>query len=137
MPATRTPTADRAGHQPLAERGQRRPGPGPGGAGVHVTPDGWPGDELPSRFGDAIDDRIAEILDEMLDERDAERPHRRLPRMLGVFSLLLALGVSILFRHSTLAVCTIWPSIATVCLAVAWPTRPTRPTRGGRPGRTR
>jgi hypothetical protein len=34
--------------------------------------------------------------------------------------------VSILLRHSTLAVATIWPATATVCLAVAWATSPRR-----------
>ena len=118
MPATRTRIDDHAGLQPAGEIGQPRPGPGPAELG--------PEDELLSRFGDAIDDRIADVLEEMLAERDAERQRRRLPRALGVFSLLLALGVSILLRHSTLAVGTIWPATATVCLAVAWAARPGR-----------
>lgn len=118
MPATRTRIDDHTGLRPAGESGQPRPGPGPAEPGL--------GDELLSRFGDAIDDRIAEILDDVLAERDAGRPHRRLPRALGIFSLLLALGVSILLRHNTLAVGTIWPATATVCLAVAWAARPGR-----------
>ena len=118
MPATRTRIEDHAGLQLASASGQPRPGPGSAGLG--------PEDELLSRFGDAIDDRIADVLEEMLAERDAERPHRRFPRALGIFSLLLALGVSILLRHSTLAVCTIWPATATVCLAAAWAARPGR-----------
>jgi hypothetical protein len=118
MPATRTRIDDHAGLPPAGESGQPRTGPGPAGPG--------PEDEVLSRLGDAIDDRIADVLEEMLAERDDQRPHRRLPRALGVFSLLLALGVTILLRHSTLAVCTIWPATATLCLAAAWPTRPTR-----------
>jgi hypothetical protein len=118
MPATRTRIDDHAGLRPVGEIGQPRPGPGPAELGTE--------DDVLCRFGDAIDDRIAEILDDILAERDAERPRRRLPRALGIFSLLLALGVSILLRHSTLAVCTIWPATATVCLAAAWATRPGR-----------
>ncbi len=35
-------------------------------------------EEFLSHFGDAIDDRIAEILDELLEERNAARAHRGL-----------------------------------------------------------
>jgi hypothetical protein len=118
MPATRTRIDDHAGLPPAGEGGQLRPGSDPAELSTE--------EELLSRFGDAIDDRIADVLEEMLAERDTERPRRRLPRVLGIFSLLLALGVSILLRHSTLAVGTIWPSTATVCLAVAWANRPER-----------
>ena len=118
MPATRTRIDDHAGLRPAGESGQPRPGPSPAGPGT--------GDGLLSGSGDALDDRIAEILDEMLAERDAERPHHRLPRVLAIFSLLLALGVSILLRHNPLAAGTIWPATATVCLAVAWATTPRR-----------
>jgi hypothetical protein len=118
MPATRTRIDDHAGLRPASGSGQPRPGPGPAELG--------PEDEVLSRFGDAIDDRIAEILDDILAERDAQRPRRRLPRALGIFSLLLALGVSILLRHNALAVGTIWPATATACLAAAWATRPGR-----------
>jgi hypothetical protein len=42
-------------------------------------------EEFLASFGDAIDDRVAEILDELLDERNLGR--RRLP---GMISLVLA-----------------------------------------------
>jgi hypothetical protein len=118
MPATRTRIDDYTGLRPASGSGQPRPGPGPAELG--------PEDEVLSRFGDAIDDRIADVLEEMLAEREAERPRRRLPRALGIFSLVLALGVSVLLRHSTLAVCTIWPATTTVCLTAAWATKPGR-----------
>jgi fatty acid desaturase len=73
-----------------------------------------------SRFGDAIDDRIAEILDELLDQRNPARPPRRLSQMLGGVTLILALAASILLRHNLLAAWTIWPTAATICLAIAW-----------------
>jgi len=76
-------------------------------------------EEFLSRFGDAIDDRIAEILDELLEDRDATRPHRRLPQLLVTVSLILALAASVLLRYSPLAVWTIWPATAGICLTIA------------------
>jgi len=77
-------------------------------------------EELLSRFGDAIDDRIAEILDELLEERNATCPHRRLPQVLGTVGLILALITSVLLRHNALAAWTIWPATVTICLVIAW-----------------
>jgi hypothetical protein len=79
-------------------------------------------EEFLSRFGDAIDDRIAEILDELLEERNATRQHRRLPRVLGTVSLILALAASALLQHSAIAAWTIWPATAVICLVAAWAT---------------
>jgi hypothetical protein len=51
--------------------------------------------EFLSRFGDTIDDRIAEILDELLTERTSARRRWRLPCLLGAIGLILvAVGVS-------------------------------------------
>jgi hypothetical protein len=69
---------------------------------------------------DAIDDRIAEILDKLLDERHAKLPYRRLPYALSALGLVLALIASILLRRSELAIGTIWPSTAAICLAATW-----------------
>ena len=58
-------------------------------------------EEFLSRFGDTIDDRIAEILDELLAERSSARQHWRPPYALGTFSLMLAaLAVSVLALHT-------------------------------------
>ncbi len=73
-----------------------------------------------SYFGDAIDDRIAEIFDELLEERNAARRHRRLPQVLGTAGLVLALITSVLLRHNTPAAWTIWLATATICLVIAW-----------------
>jgi hypothetical protein len=43
-------------------------------------------EEFLARFGDAIDDRVAEILDELLDERNLVRRHQ----LLGMIRLVLA-----------------------------------------------
>jgi len=83
-------------------------------------------EELLSRFGDAIDDRIAEILDEPLEERNATRPHRRLPQVLGTVGLILAVITSVLLRHNALAAWTIWPTTVTICLVIAWTSSPRR-----------
>jgi len=48
----------------------------------HPEPGTWSDEEFLLRFGDLIDDRIAETLDELLEER-AVRPRRRLSKMLG------------------------------------------------------
>jgi hypothetical protein len=73
-----------------------------------------------SQFGDAIDDRIAEILDELLQERNADRPHQRLPKALGAAGLILALITSVHLRHNASAAWTTWPATATICLVIAW-----------------
>ncbi|HUC25299.1 MAG TPA: hypothetical protein VMA73_21545 [Streptosporangiaceae bacterium] len=74
-------------------------------------------DEFLSRFGDAIDDRIAEILDELLTERSSAREHRRLPYPLAALSLILAaLTVTVVLRHSPI-VWVVWPATAVGCVA--------------------
>ncbi len=93
-------------------------------------PDTWsapPSDEeFLSRYGDTIDDRVAEILAELLEERNAARQRRRLPRVLGAVAFLLALAATIPLRHTAIA-WTIWPATAVICLAAAWSTRTRKP----------
>jgi hypothetical protein len=122
MQATRTPAGTASATDPPRHpRGQSPPATRPAGPSTQIL-DIWSGEEFLSRFGDAIDDRIAEILDELLDERNAAHPHRRLPRVLGTVTLILALTASVLLRHSALAAWTIWPATAAVSLAIAWTT---------------
>lgn len=126
MQATRTPAGTApATDTPRHPRGQSPPAPRPAGPSTQIL-DIRSGEEFLSRFGDAIDDRIAEILDELLDERNATHPHRRLPQILGTVTLILALTASVLLRHSALAAWTIWPAIAAISLAIAWTTRTRR-----------
>lgn len=126
MQATRTP-ADTAPatDPPRPSRGQSPPAPRPAGPGTQILGI-QSGEELLSRFGDAIDDRIAEILDELLDERNVPHPHRQRPQVLGTLTLILALTASVLLRHSALAAWTIWPATAAISLAIAWTTRTRR-----------
>jgi hypothetical protein len=100
------------------------------GSGPDRSADRWvPGqaqsaEEFLWRFGDAIDDRVAEIL----DERDTLRP-RPGPRprtSFAVVALLPAVTATILLRHEAAAVCAVWLSAAIACLAV-FTTRPGRP----------
>ncbi len=84
-------------------------------------------EELLDRFGDVIDDRVAEALDEILDERDALAPRWRLHPALAVLALLLAAAASALLRHSAPAVAAVWLSAATICLVAARTARAARP----------
>ena len=123
MQATRTPSAANPRHQGR----QPPPAPSPAGPGtqIHTVRSE---EEFLSRFGDAIDDRIAEILDELLEERNASRPRRRLPQVLSTVGLiLLALITSVLLRHNALAAWTIWPATVTICLVIAWTSSTRRP----------
>jgi hypothetical protein len=67
--------------------------------------------EFPVRLGDAIDDRVAEVVDELLGQRAALRP------ALAGLALFLATVASVMLRHNVVAVCTIWPCTAAIYLA--------------------
>lgn len=84
-------------------------------------------DEFLCRYGDLIDDRVADVLEEMLTKRDELCPRWRLRPGLAGLSLLLAAATSLVLQHSVLAVCTVWLSAAAVCLIAARTTRPGRP----------
>jgi len=116
MQATHTHPAANPRHQGR----QPPPAPSPAGPGTQILTVRSE-EEFFSRFGDAIDDRIAEILDELLEERSATRPRRLLLQVLGTAGLiLLALITSVLLRHNALAAWTIWPATVTICLVIAW-----------------
>jgi hypothetical protein len=55
--------------------------------------------EFIDRYGDAIDDRVAEILDDLLTERRLARQPRQLIAVLGVVSLLLAGMATVILLH--------------------------------------
>ena len=76
-------------------------------------------EEFLGRFGDAIDDRVAEVVHEILDERDALRPRARPRPGLAALALLLATGATVLLRHSALAAGAVWLSVATIYLVSA------------------
>jgi hypothetical protein len=97
------------------------PGSGPGrSAGQWAPGPAQSAEEFLCRFGDAIDDRVAEIL----DERDALRPRPR--ASFAVVALLPTMCATILLRDEAAAVCAVWLSAAVACLAVLT-TRPGRP----------
>ncbi len=100
------------------QRWQSPPARGEAGLDTHLPAD----EELLARFGDAIDDRIAEIVDELLEERDSARRHRPGRYISAVSLTLAALAASALLRHSPIA-WTIWPSAAVISLATAWTAR--------------
>ncbi len=100
------------------QRRQSPPARGPAGLDARLPPD----DELPTRLGDAIDDRIAEIVDEMLEERNSAGRHRPGRYISAVSLILAALAASALLLHSPIA-WTIWPSAAVISLATAWTAR--------------
>jgi hypothetical protein len=119
MRATRTPPGRAPAANPRNQSTQPPPAPSPAGPGTQI-PAMRSEEEFPSHLGDAIDDRIAEILDELLEERNAARPHRRLPKVLGTAGLILALTTSVLLRHNAPAAWITWPATATICLVIAW-----------------
>jgi hypothetical protein len=80
-----------------------------------------------SCFGDAIDDRVADMLTELLDERAATLPPGRQRLALAALGLLLAMVVTVVLRHQPIAVCTVWPSTAVVYLAATRRTRTREP----------
>jgi hypothetical protein len=108
-------TAQRGAGEPTASRAAC-----PGSAPDDTSPDRWQAGRVPSdedflrRFGDAIDDRVAEII----DERDALRPRSRPGPGFAAAALLLAMAATIVLRHEAAAVCAVWLSTAAVCLAV-------------------
>src|SRR5580692_38339 len=119
MQATRTPPGRAPAANPRHQSTQPPPAPSPARSGTQIP--AMPSEEeFLSHFGDAIDDRIAEILEELLEERNAERPRRRLPQVLGTAGLTLALITSLLLRHNASAAWTIWPATAAICLVIAW-----------------
>jgi hypothetical protein len=68
MQATRTPESRASGRQPPQhQHAQLPPAPSPAAPGTHLL-SMRSDEEFLSRFGDAIDDRIAEILDELLED---------------------------------------------------------------------
>ena len=118
MPPTQTPTGLPEFRQPARHHPRQSNSPSGRAADSRSLPSPLLSDEeFLSRFGDTIDDRIAEILDELLAERSSARHHRRMPYLLGAVSLILAaLVVSVITRHSPI-VWLIWPSTAVVCVA--------------------
>jgi hypothetical protein len=117
MHATRSPSHRADVPRPIQhQRGQTPPARATAGPDAHLPA----GQEFLASFGDAIDDRITEIVDELLEERSSARSHRP-GRYLGAVSLLLlaTLGASALLRHSPIA-WTIWPSAAVISIATAW-----------------
>jgi hypothetical protein len=101
MPLTHTPTGLPEFRQPTRDHRGESNSPGSVGPDAHNFSLPLPSDEeFLSRFGDTIDDRIAEILDELLTERSSGGRHRRLPWQLGAISLILAgVAVSVLAWH--------------------------------------
>jgi hypothetical protein len=76
--------------------------------------------EFLDRFGDDIDDRIAEVVDEMLGQRCPPRPGLVVRLVLAGAVLLLAGLASLLLRQDRVAAATIWPSAAAIYLATIW-----------------
>lgn len=67
-------------------------------------------DAFMGEYGDAIDDRVAEIAEEVIDEVVAARCRRR--SVLPYALLIVVCGLTILLRHSPLAVAAIWAAAA-------------------------
>ena len=94
-----------------ARRGLTAPGPASGRPAIRSA------GEFPGRLGDAIDDRVAEVVEEMLGQQAALRPGAWLRPALAGLALFLAAAASVMLRHNVVAVCTIWPCTAAIYLA--------------------
>jgi len=57
-------------------------------------------EEFLARFGDAIDDRVAEMLDELLDERNLRRRRPQPPWLLDLSIVALAVLAAAVLLHS-------------------------------------
>jgi hypothetical protein len=69
-------------------------------------------------YGDAIDDRVAEIVEDIIDEVIAARYHRPRRWPAGLLVVTVA-GLSLLLRHDTAVVAVIWLASATMCVALS------------------
>jgi hypothetical protein len=78
-------------------------------------------------YGDAIDDRVADMLTELLDERAVTLPPGRQRLALAAFGLLLAMIATVVLRNQLIAACSVWPSTAAVYLAATRRTRTRKP----------
>jgi hypothetical protein len=121
MLPTQTPAGRPDSCQPTSHHRSEPNSPTSTGPDAHNFSVPLPSDEeFLRRFGDTIDDRIAEILDELLTERSSARRHWRPSYLLGAISLILAaVAVSVLAWHTPVA-WLIWPATAVACLATAW-----------------
>jgi hypothetical protein len=125
MQATRMPPGRAPAAGPRHQSTQPPPAPSPAGSGTQILAMRSE-EELLSYLGDAIDDRIAEILEELLEERNADRPHQGLPQVLATAGLILALIASVILWRNAPAAWTIWSATATICLMIAWTGSTTR-----------
>jgi hypothetical protein len=118
MQAAQTSASQPELRQPVHEHRGQSTSPSIVGPDVNDLSLPLPSDEeFLSRFGDTIDDRIAEILDELLAERSSARQHWQLPYLAAAVSLVLAaIGVSVLAWHTPIA-WLIWPVTAAVLIA--------------------
>jgi hypothetical protein len=79
-----------------------------------------PADEFLDRFGDVLDDRVAEVIDEVLEDRVAQLRRPRFRPALAAATMLFAVLATIVLRHNPVAVCTVWPSAAAIYIAASW-----------------
>jgi hypothetical protein len=72
--------------------------------------------EFLDRYGDAIDDRLAEIVQDVVAELVAAQLRHRQRIWLPLASTLAAVtGISVLLRHTPLALVVLWLTTAAVC----------------------
>jgi hypothetical protein len=68
------------------------------------------------RYGDAVDDRIAEVVEELLANRAARTRPRLHPLLPPIALLVVAVaGISLLLRQNPVAVAVVWASAAVIC----------------------
>ncbi len=73
----------------------------------------WTPEDFLDRYGDTIDDRVADVLDEILAER--RDPGPRAARLVPTVAVLVAAVLATyVMRHDVVAVCAVWIAAAVI-----------------------
>ncbi len=82
-------------------------------------------DDFLARYGDVLDDRVAEYVEELLEQRAARHHHRHTTTLILLGLLGALLTATIVLRDTPAAVAVVWVA-ATPMYAISVRTRPPR-----------
>lgn len=85
-------------------------------------------DQFLARYGDTIDDRVAEIVDDVFEERLGR--HHRLPVLPLIITVVAATVVSLLLMwYSPLTAAVVWAAAAVICVSLTHAARASKHRR--------